>query len=222
MIIIGWMLFIGGPGLSDLTDNRQHIVEAAVQRFCREDAQQEYGTTVFIAGELANEGAYQMFTSPEYSNLRRLAQPLTNLPIWCKAFFVVDIIWLAWAGTMFLNMPTVIRWQVDQIVNLGPEVGRDFAYELLERLNVELGPEAKQVAYLKALLSLFIVAIGIPANVFLLKVRRLGVILGTVILCLALLSIIIQFWQGLGILAIIRVIWNGYFLVSLMTVRELT
>jgi len=138
--------------------------------------------------------------------------PKSALPTWCKAVFVIDIIVLALTSAMLIRILTG-GWQESITKNFGND------------------PALLQSAYLNAVITFLLVVVGIIANVFLLKLRRIGIILGIVAQALVLLAIVIQLWGAANAkdqmamsiqmpISVLRIIYNSIYLLALLKARK--
>ena len=149
----------------------------------------------------------------EIMNANNETTTKTALPTWCKAVFVIDVILLVLTSTMFIRILTG-SWQ--------ESLSKEFFGE---------APAVLQSAYINVVITLLLVVVGITANVFLLKLRRMGVILGFVALSLVLLAIAVQLWGASyaknsvamsfqTTVSIFRIIYNGIYLLALLKIRK--
>lgn len=137
----------------------------------------------------------------------------STVPMWCKAVFVIDVIWLALTSTMFIQILTG-SWQ--------ESISKTFGNE---------DPAVLHSAYVNAVITFFLVVVGITGNVLLLKLRQTGVLLGFASLVLVLLAIAVQLWGASRAvnnvamsfqvpLSIFRLIYNGIYLMALLKTRK--
>ena len=140
------------------------------------------------------------------------AQPKS--PAWPKVIFGIDILILVLTSFTFIGMLTG-TWQENLTKNFGGEA-----------------PAVIQSAYINALITFLLVVVGITANVFLLKLRRIGVVLGFIALGLVILAVAVQLWAAAsannpmamsvqGPISVLRVLYNVGYVLALLKTRRL-
>jgi len=137
-----------------------------------------------------------------------------KLPVWPKVIFGIDIVILVITSFTFIGMLTG-TWQENLQKNFGSEA-----------------PAVIQAAYINAVITFVLVVVGITANIFLLKMRRIGIILGFIALGLVVLAVAVQLWAAAsannpmamsvqGPISVLRILYNVGYLLALLKTRRL-
>jgi|GEM_PF-6674384 len=149
----------------------------------------------------------------EISNPANASSSKPGLPTWTKVVFGIDIFVLALTSVMFIRILTG-GWQESLTRNFGNE-----------------DPAVLQSAYINAVLTFVLVVVGITANVLLLKMRRIGIILGFVAVGLVLLAVGVQLWGAYsarnpmamsvqGPISVLRVLYNVIYVLALLKTKR--
>jgi hypothetical protein len=148
----------------------------------------------------------------EISNPSDAPTAPTKSPTWPKVLFGIDIVILVLTSLMFVRILTG-GWQESVTRNFGDD------------------PAVLQSAYINAAITFVLVVIGIAADIFLLKLRRIGVILGLIALGLVLLAVAVQLWGAAsarnpmamsvqGPISVLRVLYNVIYLLALLRTKK--